>query len=95
MQFKKLVIAALMIIVSSSSWAADGLVAVKSAHSPKETMDRFESVVKQKGMTVFARIDHAAGAANLGKSFPPDGSADFREPAGRHAVYGMRADGGN
>ena len=82
MQFKKLVIAALMIIVSSSSWAADGLVAVKSAHSPKETMDRFESVVKQKGMTVFARIDHAAGATKVGKSLRPTEVLIFGNPQG-------------
>jgi uncharacterized protein (DUF302 family) len=44
----------------------DGLTTVRSPHSPKETMDRLEAAVKAKGMTVFARIDHAAGAAEAG-----------------------------
>src|SRR5262249_50384091 len=36
-----------------------------------ETMDRLEAEIKAKGMTVFARIDHAAGAALAGLSLRP------------------------
>ena len=43
--------------------AADGLTTLPSSFQPKETMDRLEAGIKAKGMTVFARIDHAAGAA--------------------------------
>src|ERR1700726_2355448 len=43
--------------------AADGLITLASSFGPKETMDRLEAEIKAKGMTVFARIDHAAGAA--------------------------------
>ena len=42
--------------------AADGLTTIKSSHGPEETMERLEAAVKAKGLTVFARIDHAAGA---------------------------------
>jgi uncharacterized protein (DUF302 family) len=51
--------------------AADGLTTMRSSHGPKETMDRLEAAVKAKGMTVFARIDHAAGAAEVGLPLPP------------------------
>jgi uncharacterized protein (DUF302 family) len=34
-------------------------------------MNRLETAVKAKGMTVFARIDHAAGAAAVGLSLRP------------------------
>jgi len=51
--------------------AADGLTTIKSSHGPKETMDRLEDAVKAKGLTVFARIDHAAGAAEVGLSLRP------------------------
>jgi uncharacterized protein (DUF302 family) len=34
-------------------------------------MKRFEAAVKAKGMTVFARIDHAAGGAAVGLSLGP------------------------
>ena len=46
--------------------AVDGLTTLPSSHGPKDTMSRFEAEVKAKGMTVFARIDHAAGAAAAG-----------------------------
>ena len=51
--------------------AVDGLTTVQSAYGPKDTMDRLEAEVKAKGLTVFARIDHAAGAAAVGLSLRP------------------------
>ena len=51
--------------------AADGLITLPSSHGPNETMDRLEAEVKAKGMTVFARIDHAAGAAQVGLELRP------------------------
>jgi len=51
--------------------AADGLVTLRSNYGPKDTMNRLETDVKAKGLTVFARIDHAAGAAQVGLSLPP------------------------
>ena len=46
--------------------AADGLTTIPSNHGPKETMDRLEAEIRAKGMVVFARIDHAAGAVQAG-----------------------------
>ncbi len=51
--------------------AADGLITIKSSFGPEETMNRFEAEVRAKGMTVFAHIDHAAGAAAAGMSLRP------------------------
>jgi len=51
--------------------AADGLTTIRSSYGPKDTMNRLEAEVKAKGMTVFARIDHAAGAAAVGLSLRP------------------------
>jgi len=45
--------------------AADGLITMPSSFGPKETMDRLETEVTAKGLTIFARIDHAAGAAQV------------------------------
>ena len=44
---------------------------MRSSHGPADTMDKLEAAVKAKGMTVFARIDHAAGAAKVGLSLRP------------------------
>jgi uncharacterized protein (DUF302 family) len=51
--------------------AADGLITIRSGHGPKDTMSRLEAEVKTRGMTIFARIDHAAGATAAGLSLPP------------------------
>jgi uncharacterized protein (DUF302 family) len=51
--------------------AAQGLITIRSSYGPKHTMDRLEAEVEAKGMTVFARIDHAAGAAGVGLSLRP------------------------
>ena len=51
--------------------AAQGLTTIKSSHGPQETMNRLEAAVKAKGMTVFARIDHSAGASAVGLSLNP------------------------
>jgi len=50
---------------------ANGLTSILSRFGPKETMDRLEAEVKAKGLTIFARIDHAAGAAAVGMSLRP------------------------
>jgi uncharacterized protein (DUF302 family) len=50
---------------------ADGLSSVASSFGAKETMDRLEAAVKAKGLTVFARVDHAAGAAEVGLPLRP------------------------
>ena len=44
----------------------NGLITLASHHSAKDTIDRLEADVKRKGMTVFARIDHAKGASDVG-----------------------------
>src|SRR4051812_15597238 len=51
--------------------AADGLTTLRSSNGPEETMNRFEAEGRAKGMTVFAHIDHAAGAAVVGLSLRP------------------------
>lgn len=50
---------------------ADGLTTIASGFGPKETMDRLEAAVTSKGLTVFARVDHAAGAAAVGLPLRP------------------------
>ena len=50
---------------------ANGLVTIACRHSVRATIDRLESEVKAKGMTVFARVDHAAGAKEAGLELRP------------------------
>ena len=78
--FKLLATAALF--ASIQAIAADGLIAVKSPLKAKATMDRFEMVVKEKGLNVFARIDHTAGATKIGKVLRPTELLIFGNPQG-------------
>src|SRR6201995_3185463 len=48
-----------------------GLITIKSGNGPEETLNRFEAEVRARGMTVFAHIDHAAGATSAGLSLRP------------------------
>ena len=50
---------------------ANGLMTIPSAFGARETMDRLEGAIKAKGLTVFARIDHAAGAAAVDMPLRP------------------------
>jgi uncharacterized protein (DUF302 family) len=49
----------------------EGLIAISSAFSVKETIDRLEREAKSHGLTIFARIDHAGGAAQAGMLLRP------------------------
>jgi uncharacterized protein (DUF302 family) len=62
--------------------AADGLVEMKSPHNAKSTMDRFEAMAKERGLAIFARIDHAAGAQKVGKTLRPTEVLIFGSPQG-------------
>ncbi|WP_240538296.1 DUF302 domain-containing protein [Rhodoferax sp. PAMC 29310] len=62
--------------------AADGLIALKSPVDAKTTMDRVEAQAKQRGLNIFARIDHAAGAAKIGKTLRPTEVLIFGNPQG-------------
>ena len=75
-------ILAISISLSVVAYAADGLIAIKSTYSAQETMDRFEQNAKQRGLIIFARIDHAAGAAKIGKTLRPTEVLIFGNPQG-------------
>ena len=51
--------------------AVDGLTTMRSAYGPEETLTRVEAEIRSRGMTVFAHIDHSAGAAEAGLSLRP------------------------
>jgi uncharacterized protein (DUF302 family) len=74
------IVVSLFYLVSLAS-AGNGLVNVRSAHGVKATADRLEAGVKDKGMTVFNRIDHAAGAATVGQKLRPMELLIFGKPA--------------
>lgn len=82
MKLLRLILAAFLVSLASLASAADGLVVVESPYSAANTMNRFEELAEQRGLKVFARIDHAAGAARIGKTLRPTEVLIFGNPRG-------------
>jgi uncharacterized protein (DUF302 family) len=58
----------------------EGLTTLLSNFGPKDTMDRLETEIRAQGITVFARIDHAAGAAEARLTLRPTEVLIFGNP---------------
>jgi uncharacterized protein (DUF302 family) len=69
-----------LFLLASLSYADNGVISVKSSHEVKATADRLENTLKQKGMTVFIRINHAEGAQKVGKKLRPTELVVFGNP---------------
>ncbi len=82
MQILKGIAALALAATVNVAGAVDGLISVKSPVDAKTTMDRVEAQAKQRGLTIFARIDHAAGAAKIGKTLRPSEVLIFGNPQG-------------
>lgn len=76
----KLLAAIALSLVVTSVAAADGVITKPSSNSVPATLDRLEALVKEKGFTVFARIDHAAGAKRVGEKLRPTELLVFGNP---------------
>ena len=59
---------------------ADGLITCVSKFGPKETMDRLAAAVTSRGISIMARIDHAAAAAAVGMDLRPTEVLIFGNP---------------
>ena len=80
MKNKSLYLSVALFILSGVSLADNGMIDVKSHHNVKTTADRLVSALKNKGMTVFTRIDHSAGAQSVGKTLRPTEVVIFGNP---------------
>lgn len=69
-------------VMAGAVHAADGMIEVKSASSAKDTISKFEAAAKERGLIVFARIDHAAGAQKVGRTLRPTELLIFGNPQG-------------
>ena len=77
----RLILVLIILLFAAAQASADtGFINVKSNHNVNETADRLEKVLKQKGMTVFNRINHAAGAQKVGKDLRPTELIIFGNP---------------
>jgi uncharacterized protein (DUF302 family) len=72
----------------------NGLISVQSRVSAKETLERLLAALAARKLIVFARIDHAAGAASVGLPLRPTEVVVFGNPKGGTAPMQDRQSAG-
>jgi uncharacterized protein (DUF302 family) len=58
----------------------NGLIHISSPYSVPETLQRVESVLRAKNLTIFARIDHSGEAEKVGLAMRPTQLIIFGSP---------------
>lgn len=76
----RILVGIFLLSISTITLADAGLISVKSAHDVNATADKLEAVLKEKGMNVFGRVNHAAGAAKAGHELSPTELVIFGNP---------------
>lgn len=69
-----------LLMWSQSVLASEGLVKLESPYTVKETADRFESIIKNKGLSLFARVNHSKNASGVGLTLRPTETIIFGNP---------------
>ena len=58
----------------------NGLIHLASKDSVEKTMQRLESLLSERGITIFARVDHSGDAAKVGLAMKPTKLLIFGSP---------------
>jgi uncharacterized protein (DUF302 family) len=81
LDLRTLALAATLLLASITSAAAvDGLITKPSAYPAAETLDRLEAALKERGLVIFTRLDHAAAAESVGLKMPKSTVLVFGNP---------------
>lgn len=78
--YKKLILTAAILLATTSAFAGDGMVTLKSSHNVADTAAKLVTILKAKNMTVFATINHQAGAMKVGAELRPTQVVIFGNP---------------
>ena len=65
-----------------STNAQNGLIHLASQHTVEETMQRLEALLSERGVTIFARVDHSGKAAKVRLTMRPTKLLIFGSPKG-------------
>ena len=60
----------------------EGIVKIPSHHSVDETVDKLKTILRSKGVTLFALVDHSGEAEKVGLKMPPTKLLIFGNPKG-------------
>ncbi|MDG4812405.1 DUF302 domain-containing protein [Hydrogenovibrio sp. 3SP14C1] len=78
----RLILLPMLLTLSSSALAADGLISIKSPYSAGQTMQKLEEAVQAKGLKIFVKVNHTAGAKSVGQTLRPTSVLIFGNPKG-------------
>jgi len=70
----------LMVATTGSLAAEDGMVRKQSAHGVYASIDRLKGILEEQGLTIFADIDHSAGAKRVEMELRPTRLLIFGNP---------------
>jgi uncharacterized protein (DUF302 family) len=56
----------MVLMMTTSTYAAEGMINVQSSFGVKETGDRLERILQEKGMAIVTRIKHSEAAKKVG-----------------------------
>ncbi|HXN91997.1 MAG TPA: DUF302 domain-containing protein [Candidatus Sulfotelmatobacter sp.] len=59
---------------------ASGIIERRSNHSVDETVDRLREILRSRGITLFAMVDHCGEAQKVGMKMPPTKLLVFGSP---------------
>lgn len=77
---KKLIAMIAVLFAIAAPANAGGMLKMESPYSVKVTLDRLSAVIEERGIKVFARVDHAAGAKSVDEELPPTELILFGNP---------------
>jgi len=77
---KAFLLAIVLATLAHGAYAEEGLVTVESNNDVSTTTDKLVAAVESKGIKVFARIDHAAGAKSVDMELAPTELVIFGSP---------------
>lgn len=62
--------------------AGEGIIRQKSNHSVDDTVKKLEEILREKGIKLFALVDHSGEAESAGMHMPPTKLMIFGNPKG-------------
>lgn len=65
---KRILLSLVLGLAATQAFAeANGVITLQSQSSVSETLDKLDANLQAKGMNIFVRVDHSAGAKKVGK----------------------------
>ena len=77
---RAVLILGLFLVSAVTAQAGDILIVKQSKHNVTETLDRLAKIMQSKGITIFARVNHTAGAKKVGLKMLPTELLIFGNP---------------